>query len=358
MAGSERLYLYWDPAIDGAFRRRLEHALGMLRVDTADGDVVDPDPDNPGVVMALASATDGWARPARADMIVQAGPGDFPASASALRLETDDIEADGPRWRRFVEKLRGALGMESLALPPEDLAVKLDETARRAEEAERTRDTAQVNESNAIRDRRQMELALADARKRIAELETAHAQLQTITEAGAYGLGLVPADVRDTVIAAREHAWRAQAAAARASEAAGAHPDVIAWGSSASYSGDVRNGKPDGFGVMLFRRGADVEGWYRGAFANGVRTGHGMGMAEGGLVWSGEWKADEACGLGVLEAHDGRRYEGAVEPDAEGAPKPGIGWTWRAPAEAGSPATHHPVNRLIAAPKTERLPKG
>lgn len=357
MAGGERLYLYWDPAVSGAFRRRLEHALGMMRVATADGDMVDPDPDNPGVVMALASASDGWARPARADIVVQAGAGDFPASAQALRLDEEDIARATPRWHRFVEKLRGKLGMQSLALPADDLAVKLDETARRAEEAERTRDTAQVNESNAIRERRQMELALADARKRIAELEAAQTQLRTITEGGAYGLGLVPADVRETVIAAREHAWRGQAAAASAGEAAAAHPDVIAWGSSATYSGDVRNGRPDGFGVMLFRRGADVEGWYRGAFTNGVRAGHGMGMASGGLVWSGEWKNDEACGLGVLEAHDGRRYEGAVEPASDGAPKPVLGWTWRTPSEASSPAAHHPVTRLIAAPKTERLPK-
>lgn len=358
MAGDERLYLYWDPAIDGDFRRRLEHALGRLRVDAADGDIVDPDPDNPGVVMALASAVGGWARPARADIVVQAGPGDFPASASAFRLDTGDIDADTPRWRRFVGRLRSALGRQSLDLPAADLAVKLDEAVRRAQDAERLRDAAQLNESNAIRDRRQMELALADARKRIAELEAAHAQLQTVAEAAAYGLGRVPPDVRETVIAAREHAWRAQAAAARAGEAAGLHPDVIAWGSSASYSGEVRNGRPDGYGVMLFRRGAEIEGWYRGEFANGARTGHGMGMAEDGLVWSGEWKHDEACGLGVLEAHDGRRYEGCVAPGANGAPKPASGWTWRTPPDARRPAAHHPVNRLIAAPDTERLSNG
>ncbi len=358
MAGGERLYLYWDPAVDGAFRRRLERALGGLKVDTADGDTVDPDPENPGVVMALASAAGGWSRPGRADIIVQAGPGDFPDGTHALRLETSDIEQETARWIRFVEKLRGKLGMQSLALPAEDLAVKLDEASRRAEEAERTRNTAQNNEANAIRERRQMELALTKAQARIAELEATQEQLQKITEGGAYGLALVPEDVREDVIAAREHAWRAQAAAARASEAAAAHPDVIAWGSSASYSGEVRNGKPDGLGVMLFRRGNDVDGWYRGAFANGVRAGHGMGMSEDGLVWSGEWKHDEACGLGLLEAADGRRYEGEVTPDANGAPKAGRGWTWYAPSQADSGTTHHAVSKMIAAPGSDRLPKG
>jgi len=355
MAAGERLYLYWDPAIDGAFRRRLERALGLLRVDTADGDTVDPDPDNPGVVMALASAADGWARPARADMIVQAGPGEFPASTNALRLETNDIETDGPRWRRFVDTLRGKLGMQSLALPAEDLAVKLDETARLLTKAERQRDTAQNNEANAIREHKQMELALTQAQTDIADLKASQAQLKAIAEAGAYGLALVSEDMRDTVIAAREHAWRAQAAAARASESAGAHPDVIAWGDSASYSGDVRNGRPDGFGVMMFRRGNTVRGWYRGAFANGVRSGHGMGMSEEGFIWSGEWKNGEACGLGLLEAKDGQRFEGAVTPGAATALKAERGWTWGAPSRTGRRGPFHAVTRLIAGPKARRL---
>ena len=72
MAGDKRLYLYWDPAIDGAFRRRLERALGGLKVNASDGDTVDPDPESPGVAMALASQAGGWAAP-NADIVVRQG---------------------------------------------------------------------------------------------------------------------------------------------------------------------------------------------------------------------------------------------------------------------------------------------
>lgn len=350
--------LYWDPTLDRAFRRRLERALGELNIATADGDTIDHDPDAPALVMALASAAGGWALPKNPDIVVQAGPGEFPVGASALRLQVEDIEQAGPRWTRLIEKLGGKLGMPSLALTAEDLAVKLDEAARRADEAERTRDAARLAESNAIREHRRIEQELLDARKRIVALEAEQAQLRTITEGGAYGLALVPEDTRADVIAAREHAWRAQAAAARANEAAAAHPDVIAWGSTASYSGEVRNGRPDGFGVMLFGRGNDIQGWYRGGFANGARSGHGMGMSEDGLLWSGEWENDEACGLGQLEARDGQRYEGRVTLDTDGAPKAGRGWTWRAPSQSATHTAHQPVTPLIAAPKAGRLKGG
>jgi hypothetical protein len=175
-----------------------------------------------------------------------------------------------------------------------------------------------------------------------------------MNEVGAFALGLVPENVRAVVAEAREHAWRAQAAAARANEAAAIHADALAWGGGASYSGDVRNGKPDGFGVMTFRRRANVFAWYRGAFSHGVRAGHGMGMSEDGLIWSGEWKNDEACGLGVLEARNGQRYEGGVTPGADGAPKAGVGWSWNAPQR---PPTHHAVTQRLAAPHAETPPQ-
>lgn len=346
MPGRERLYLYWDPAIDGAFRRRLERALGELRVDTANGDEVDPDPDNPGVVMALASAAGGWAMPARADIKVQAGPGDFPQSSSALRLTAEDIEDATPRWSRFLDKLRGKLGMQSLALPAEDLAVRLDDAGRRVDAAERNLATARLNESNAIRERRQIELELADLRAKADALTAENAQLRRIADSGAFALALVPGDIRAHVADARDHAWRAQAAAARASAAAAIHADAIAWSGGVSYSGEHRNGRPDGYGVMLFRGAA----FYRGEFANGRRSGHGVGADEDGREWSGQWKDDEACGLGVLETRDGRRYEGEVRPDKHGAPEAGRGWSWRSPAEPQANAPHHPVNPKLPAP--------
>ncbi len=59
--------------------------------------------------MALASSTGGWTAP-KADIVVQAGPGTFPAAAGALRLETSDIEDETQPWTRVVERLRGRLG--------------------------------------------------------------------------------------------------------------------------------------------------------------------------------------------------------------------------------------------------------
>lgn len=345
MAGGERLYLYWDPAIDGDFRRRLERALGELRVDTADGDMVDPDPENPGVVMALASAAGGWAMPARADIKIQAGPGDFPQSSSAQRLTAEDIDDNTPRWSRFLDKLRTKLGVQSLALPADALADKLDDAGRRADQAERNLATARLNESNAIRERRQIELELAELRGKAEALAAENAQLRRISESGAFALALVPNDVRGQVAEARDHAWRAQAAAARANAAAANYADAIAWSGGVRYSGEHRNGRPDGYGVMLFG-GA---GFYRGEFANGQRSGHGVGADDDGLEWSGQWKDDEACGLGVLEARDGRRYEGEVKPDRDG-PKAGRGWSWRSPADMSRKRPHHPVSPKLPAP--------
>ena len=351
MSVAERLYLYWDPAIDGAFRRRLERALGGLKVAYADGDVVDPDPENPGAVMALAAATGGWALPARADIVVQAGPGDFPAGTNALRLEASDIESETPRWGRFLEKLRGALGMASLALPQEDIALKLDEARRRAEEKAAALATARLNEANAIRERDRLRAGLVAARGELEKLRHENGRLTEINAAGAFAIGQAPEDVRPMIAAGREHAARAQLAAARASEAAAAYPGAIAWEGVASYSGESRNGRPHGLGVMAFTKGRDEGAHYRGEFANGQRAGLGIGGAGDGLVWSDQWKNDEACGDGVLEAPDGRRFEGSVKPGADGAPRPDRGWTWDAkPMQRMT--VHQPAPRPLPAPQS------
>src|SRR5262245_12483619 len=92
MAGDRQLLLYWDPELDGAFRRALERALSDLGVRTADASEVDIDPDGQAPVrIALASAR-GTMGPANADIVVLAGPGEFPKASGALRLETADIE--------------------------------------------------------------------------------------------------------------------------------------------------------------------------------------------------------------------------------------------------------------------------
>ena len=92
---------------------------------------------------------------------------------------------------------------------------------------------------------------------------------------------------------------------------------------------------------------------YRGEFVNGKRSGHGIGVFVVGLVWSGEWRDDEACGAGVLEAPDGRRFEGAVKPDAKGEPRAidGQGWTWNVQRNSKQTAIHHPAPLTLPSPQ-------
>lgn len=344
MAGDKRLYLYWDPAIDGDFRRRFERALDGLKVNASDGETVDPDPESPGIAMALASSAGGWAAP-KADIIVQAGPGPFPATTGALRLETGDIDGETQRWSRVVERLRERLGVASLALPPEDLADRLNAATQRADSAEHDLKTARLNEANAIRERDRLQLDLREARA----LAETHAQeverLALLNQSGAFALGQAPEGLRAIMADARAHARRAELAAAFAAEKAGV--DAMAWTGGARYSGETRNGRPHGAGIMLMGAAS-----YRGAYVDGKRSGHGVGVSDDGLVWSGEWRDDEACGLGVLEAPDGQRFEGAVKPDGDGAPRAveGQGWTWHVQHAGKRKAVHHPAPLTLPPP--------
>lgn len=349
MAGQKRLYLYWDPATDATVRRALEAAFGRMNVDAADGDAVDIDPENPGVVAVIASSAGGWSPPAKPDIVIQAGQGKFPAMPGAVRLTIDDIQGDTPQWAKLLRQLRAKLGLASLALPPDELEVALNATVQRADEAERNVSAALLNEANAVRENRQLQLDMAKARGRIAQLEQENDRLLNLNQSGRFAIGAVPETLREAVSQAREFARRAELAAAQAAEAAASLPDQIAW-SGALYSGETRNGRPHGYGVMTFTHGKQVAAAYRGAFADGKRAGLGVGIADEGLVWSGQWAANEACGFGILEAPDGRRFEGRVKPDTSGAPKPEQGWTWATPDTTQRRATHHVVAPSLPAP--------
>lgn len=334
MAGERRLHLYWDPEIDGAFRRRLERALGELKVETADASAVDPDPENPPVTLALVSAGGGAAMPPRCDLVVQAGPGEFPPGSQALRLTAEDIESGSKRWSRLVEQLRVKLGKASLALAPEDLELRLDEASRRAGEAERARDSLELERNEFERLAKKLESSLVAERSRADALAARLGQMDAVNHMSAFPLASVDAGLRDTVTLAREHAWRAQLAAQRAIEAAARHPNTLAWGKATLYSGETQNGQPHGAGLMSFLdREGELAAFYRGEFADGRRSGHGVGQSADGMTWSGQWRGDEASGLGVLESVDGRRYEGEVEPGPSvegksGAPVRRSGWLW------------------------------
>lgn len=349
MAGARRLYLYWDPSVDGAFRQRLSDALHALNIRFDDGDGIEPDPENPGVAMAIASAADGWTAP-RADILIQAGAGTFPADARAFRLEAGDVGAS-PRWARLLEKLRTELAMASLALPADELEVRLNDAQQRAEEAGKAVATAKLRESEAVRERDRLRADLVAAHTRAADLESENQRLRAAEETSIYALALVPAHLRKAVAQGRDCATRAGLAAAKAGEAAAAYPGAIAWQNRASYSGETKNGQPDGYGVMLFTKGAKTFAGYRGQFAKGMRHGLGVGLDGDGHVWSGEWLNDDACGFGVLEGAQGQRYEGEARPNDKQPQSRGEGYRWPGPsAQARPPRTHGEIRPRLPGP--------
>jgi hypothetical protein len=285
-----------------------------------------------------------------ADIVVQAGPGDFSKAGSALRLEASDIENQTRRWAAFVDRLGGKLGRPGLAVAPEDLEVRLGEASRRAEEAERALADMERQRNDALRAAKHAETSLVAERARAAGLERKAEQLQAMAESTTFSLSSAPAHLREALSLARDHAWRARLAAARADEAAVAHPDALTFPKArAAYSGETHNRLPHGFGVMTFRDGAAAVAVYRGAFEAGQRSGHGIADSDDGLVWCGEWKNNEAAGFGILETPEGRRFEGEVTADETGAPKQVRGWTWeagkRVPADP-----HRPVAPLLPSP--------
>jgi hypothetical protein len=350
MAKGRQVFVFWDPELDGAFRRRLERAFADLGINAADASAVDVDPDAPAPVrLALLSARGSLAL-ANPDIVVQAGPGEFPKTNGALRFEAADIENRTRRWSAFLDRLADKLGRPSLAAAPEDLEVRLDEASRRAEDAERARADFELQLNNAERAARHAERELARARGQVERLQEDIERLTALSESAAFSLADAPEAERGAAATARDHLWRARIASARADEVAAMYPDALAFPKArASYSGETRNRLPHGFGVMTFREGAAVAAIYRGAFRDGKRSGHGIATADGGLVWYGEWEDDEAAGFGVLETPDGRRFEGEVAPDrATGAPMQIRGWTWAPPDNVVEP--HRPVAPLLPSP--------
>jgi hypothetical protein len=349
-----RLLLYWDPEIDSAFRRRLERALGELHVDYADAGMVDPDPDERKLMkMALVSSRGGFAPPQDSDLIVLAGPGEFSETGDALRIEASDIEYTSKRWTGLLDRLGKKMGRESLAISPEDLAIKLDEATRRADGAERMRAEFELQRNNAVRTARQTASALASAQAELVGLRLEVGRLTAVAESTAFSLSQVKDDLKDVVTTARDHAWRARLAAARAAEMGEAHPDALSWPKAqASYAGETRNRMPHGHGVIVFRKGAEDIAHYTGAFTDGRREGHGIATSEDGMIWTGEMKDNEACGFGILEAGDGRRFEGEVAPDADGAPRQVRGHQWDAKAAIRLKAeAHRQVATALPSPR-------
>jgi hypothetical protein len=390
---ARRLLLYCDPELDGAFRRRLERALDELQIAFADADEVDADPDaSRPASLAAISAAGRFAAPGDADFVLLAGPGEFPSTPGALRLETSDIDARSRRWTAVAEKLgakldRPGLGKFTLAadvdavkswaltfpadplardaaigLRPQEQQAQLAAERQRAETAERALADLERERSDAIRQGRQSDQAAGLERARVATLQREVERLTALLESTAFALAHVRADCRVAVTSARDHAWQARLAAARSAASAEDHPDALVWTkASATYSGETRNRQPHGFGVIAFRAGASIIATYSGGFIDGVRAGHGVATSDGGHVWCGEFADGEASGFGLLETPDGRRFEGEVRPDESGAPLRVQGWTWEAPGEApgatpagtsGRAPVHSPLTPLLPPPDT------
>ena len=81
---------------------------------------------------------------------------------------------------------------------------------------------------------------------------------------------------------------------------------------SASYIGELSEGKASGHGILQFSSGDE----YEGEFRQGKFHGWGCYRYSTGEVYTGEWMEDMKHGDGVFEFADGSRYEGRFERDA------------------------------------------
>ena len=81
---------------------------------------------------------------------------------------------------------------------------------------------------------------------------------------------------------------------------------VAADGTTVVYTGESRNGMPDGQGTAAY----DGFGVYVGEWENGVRSGQGTMTYDDGDVYEGEWSSDQCCGQGKYIWVNGDVYEG------------------------------------------------
>ena len=72
------------------------------------------------------------------------------------------------------------------------------------------------------------------------------------------------------------------------------------------YEGEIKNGKPNGYGSSTFPNGTK----YVGKFQRGKKHGHGTLTMPDGSVYVGQYKDGEPNGHGVLTYADGEKYVG------------------------------------------------
>lgn len=363
------LLIAFDADLDAVFQRALCAGLDALQVGYADASAIDADPETPPVidlyVVSAARGGTGAVEPPHALMVI-GGPGGREHAGRAMRLETHDIETGSRRWAvlagRIGERIgRAGLGdyllasgdderrLWALAHPrdplaadlaesqkPEALARRLSEETRRADEAVAALQRLQRDADVTAIDHRRAETSVASTHARMAALEAENARLRAHLDTAAFALSLAPPEVRDAMLRARDAEGLARIAAAEADALAARHAGALVWPrGDASYAGETKNRHPHGRGAMAFvRSGA----FYRGDFVEGRREGLGVGRSEDGSVWSGQWANNEACGFGILETADGRRFEGEVRP-GDGGPRRADGYVWPGPGRQGEPIT-------------------
>lgn len=90
--------------------------------------------------------------------------------------------------------------------------------------------------------------------------------------------------------------------------------------SDGKYTGEIQNGKREGFGKLEQSWG----GIYEGHFKNDKKDGQGSIIVPGSR-YNGEWKDDKRSGVGTKVWTNGRRYEGEwADDEIEGQGR----WRW------------------------------
>ncbi len=80
------------------------------------------------------------------------------------------------------------------------------------------------------------------------------------------------------------------------------------WDVSYSYTGEIKDGKPNGMGVAKYKSGNTVR--YVGSFLNGMYNGKGTMFFKDGIFLTGEWKNGKLNGKGSFLSETGILYIG------------------------------------------------
>ena len=80
------------------------------------------------------------------------------------------------------------------------------------------------------------------------------------------------------------------------------------WNVSVNYTGEIKDGKPNGMGVATYKSGNAIR--YVGSFVNGMYNGKGTMFFKEGVFLTGEWKNGKLNGKGSFFSESGVLYIG------------------------------------------------